>query len=295
MNFNVAEGEDHQGESALVATTNAYDIALVRPKFNDYRAEAVRIAKDAKSLTVDSQESLNAAVIIGGNAKRTAKAIDAKRKEIILEPSEFVKSVNGLCKMITDQLDEAERTVKQMIGQHQAQVELDRRKQEAAARKAAEELQAKLRAEAEEANRKAREEAARKAEEETRARLAKEAEERAKREAESKAQAEERAKREAAEIEAARNKAQEEAAKHEIEAPTVLAPVIPAQEKVTRTETGTSAHPRKVWTFEVLDVALVPTEYKIVDEQAIRDGIKMGIREIPGVRIYEETKTIFRS
>lgn len=294
MNFAAAMNEEPE-ETTEIATVNAYDIALVRPKFDDYRAEALRIATDARALTVQDQESLNIAVMLGGNAKKIAKAVDAQRKAIILDPQDFVKSVNGLCKMITDQLDEAEKIVKAKIGQHQAKIELERRKQEEAARKAAQELQDKLRREAEEANRKAREEAARRAEEETRARLAKEAEERAKREAESKVQAEERAKREAEEIEAARKKAEEEAAKHEIEAPTVLAPVIPVQEKVTRTESGTSAHQRKVWTFEVLDAALVPAEYKIVDEQLIKDAIKMGCRAIPGVRIFEETKTVFRS
>ncbi|MEI7636166.1 MAG: hypothetical protein WCJ37_02590 [Syntrophus sp. (in: bacteria)] len=144
-------------------------------------------------------------------------------------------------------------------------------------------------------NRKAREEAARQAEEEAKARFAKEAEERAKKEAESKAQEEARKIREAGEIEAARNKAEEEAAKHEIQAPTVLAPVIPVQEKVTRTDTGTSAHQRKVWTFEVVDASLVPAEYKIIDEQLIKDAVRMGLRSIPGVRVFEEVKTVFRS
>jgi hypothetical protein len=39
----------------------------------------------------------------------------------------------------------------------------------------------------------------------------------------------------------------------------------------------------------------VPAEYKVVNDQAVRDAIKMGIRTIPGIRIYEESKTVFRT
>ena len=248
-----------------------YDLDIIRPKFDDYKRQAARIATDAKALEVKDDESLNLAVMIGGNAKKIAKAIDAKRKEIILEPAEFVKGVNGMCKMITDNLDEAERVTKAKISQHQARIEMERRKQEEAARKAAAELQAKLQAEADEANRKARAEAARTAEEEAR-----------------------KAKASKAEIEAARKAAEEEARKHEIQAPTVIAPVIPEQQKAVRTEEG-SAHQRRVWTFEIIDAALVPVIYKVVDEQKIRDAIKQGMRDIPGLRIFEETKTVFRA
>ncbi|MFH2076583.1 MAG: hypothetical protein ABIJ57_14770 [Pseudomonadota bacterium] len=266
-----AVGGEYPESQEIVEVGQVYDLDIIRPKFEDYKKEAVRIATDAKALEVKDDESLNLAVMIGGNAKKIVKAIDAKRKEIILEPAEFVKGVNAMCKMITDNLDEAERVTKQKIGQHQARIEMERRKQEEAARKAAAELQAKLQAEADEANRKAREAAAKLAEEEARKAGAKKAE-----------------------IEAARKKAEDEARKHEIQAPTVVAPVIPEAQKAVRTEEG-SAHQRKVWSYEVMDAALVPVEYKIVNEQSIRDAIKMGVREITGVRIFEEVKTVFRT
>lgn len=248
-----------------------YDLEAVKPKFSDYRTEAARIAADAKALTVQDQESLNIAVMLGGNAKKIAKAIDAQRKAIILEPSEFVKGVNGLCKMITDSLDETERTTKAKIGQYQARVEMERRERERKAREEAEALQRKLQAEAEAANRKAMEEAKKRAEEEARARKASEAE-----------------------IEAAKKRAEEEAAKNAVVAPTVAAPVVQEAPKVTRTEAG-SASQRKVWTFEIEDPGAVPREYLTVDEKKIRDAVRMGVREIAGVRIFEESKTVFRS
>ena len=64
--------------------------------------------------------------------------------------------------------------------------------------------------------------------------------------------------------------------------------------KVTRTEAGSSSQ-RKIWTFEITDEKAVPAEYRIIDEQLIKDAIKQGARSIPGVRIFEETKVIFRT
>jgi hypothetical protein len=261
---------DSIGEETAVVV-GGLDLNLIRPRFAEYKSEAERIVEDANSMTVQDQDSLNVAVMIGGNAKKIGKAIDAQRKAIILEPSEFVKGVNSICKMITDQLDEAERTAKGKISQYQARVEMERRERERKAREEAEALQRKLDAEVAEANRKAAEEARRKAEEEARARKASDAE-----------------------IEAAKKKAEEEAAKIAVIAPTVVTPVVQEAPKVTRTESG-SASQRKVWTFEVQDPAQVPREYLMVDEKKIRDAVRMGVRDIPGVRIYEDSKTVFRT
>lgn len=260
-----------QDEGTAVATVQTYDLDIVRPKFEDYRREALRIAAEAKELTVTDDESLNVAVMIGGNAKKIAKTITAQVKAIVAEPEDFVKGVKAIGKAITDALDEAERTAKQKISQHQAKVELERRKEAEAARKAAEELQEKLRKEAEEANRKAREEAARKAEEEARARAASQAE-----------------------IDAARNKAAVEAQKYAIEAPAVISPVIPEATKVVRTAAAASFQ-RKEWKHEITDPEAVPRDYCDPSPARIREAIKAGIREIPGVRIYEDSTTVFRT
>lgn len=55
-----------------------------------------------------------------------------------------------------------------------------------------------------------------------------------------------------------------------------------------------SAHQRKEWRFEVEDTSKVPTQYLIVDHAAIRKAVAAGVREIPGVRIYEETTTVIK-
>lgn len=95
-------------------------------------------------------------------------------------------------------------------------------------------------------------------------------------------------------VEELQRKIDKEAKKTGVEAPKIETPVIPEPPKVTRTDSGTS-HIRKDWTFEIIDHGNIPREYMKVDEQAIRQAIKAGIREIAGVRIYQETKTVFRS
>lgn len=54
-----------------------------------------------------------------------------------------------------------------------------------------------------------------------------------------------------------------------------------------RTELGTTA-PTWRWVFTVADAAQVPRQYLIVDEKAIRRAVAEGVRDIPGVSIYQE-------
>jgi len=46
--------------------------------------------------------------------------------------------------------------------------------------------------------------------------------------------------------------------------------------------------------FQVTDISKVPAKYLMVNEAAIKNDIKLGIQEIPGVRIYEEKTTQLR-
>ena len=234
LNLEVVGGRERYPKAAereVVEVGQVYDLDIIRPKFDDYKKEAVRISSDAKALEVKDDESLNLAVMIGGNAKKIAKAIDAQRKAIILEPSEFVKGVNAIAKAITDSLDEAERTAKQKIGQYQTRIEMERRKQEEAARKAAEDFQKKLNAEAKKAG---------------------------------------------------------------VEAPKVVAPVIPEQQKVVRTEAG-SSYQVKRWVCTVIDAAAVPREYCEPSKRLLDDAVKMGVRSIAGCTIEEISETRFRT
>jgi hypothetical protein len=90
-------------------------------------------------------------------------------------------------------------------------------------------------------------------------------------------------------------KQQEDAKKHHVEAPPPPAPIPIKAETVTRSETGASAHVRKVWKAEVLDAVQVPREFCEPSMKLINEAVKGGVREIKGVRIWEDLQTILRT
>ncbi len=52
---------------------------------------------------------------------------------------------------------------------------------------------------------------------------------------------------------------------------------------------------RKIWQMEILDASAVPRQYCTPDEVMIRAAVTSGVREIPGVRIFEKTVVASRS
>jgi hypothetical protein len=77
--------------------------------------------------------------------------------------------------------------------------------------------------------------------------------------------------------------------------PIVILPPVILPKPVLRTESGTLAYQVRSWKHEVTDESLVPRHYMAIDEKKIREAIDMGLRELPGVRIYEEVETRFRN
>lgn len=49
---------------------------------------------------------------------------------------------------------------------------------------------------------------------------------------------------------------------------------------------------RRIWTFQVTDESLIPKEFFTLDEKKIRQAVREGQREIPGVRIFQETSIV---
>jgi hypothetical protein len=66
----------------------------------------------------------------------------------------------------------------------------------------------------------------------------------------------------------------------------------PAELSRSRGDYGAVASLREHWTFEVTDFTQVPREYLCVDQPTVRDAIKRKVREVPGLRIYCETRTV---
>lgn len=50
----------------------------------------------------------------------------------------------------------------------------------------------------------------------------------------------------------------------------------------------------KRWTFDITDQNAIPREYLQVNETAIREAIKAGVREIPGLKIYQSESISIR-
>ncbi len=68
---------------------------------------------------------------------------------------------------------------------------------------------------------------------------------------------------------------------------------IAPMEKIIRGD-GAIAVTKTEKKFRLVDITKVPEKYLMVDEKAINQALKMGINEIPGVEIYEETTTQLR-
>jgi len=79
------------------------------------------------------------------------------------------------------------------------------------------------------------------------------------------------------------------AEKEGVEAPKIIAPVVTQ----LPTKVGNVAT-RKVWAFEITDSALVPRQYLVIDDKAIRSAIQAGAREIAGVRVYQKEELVVR-
>ena len=272
----------------LPAETNPMSLEAVKPQLLEVVKEVDKMVADAKAITVDNEESASFAVALGGKAKEIAKILEAKEEEVTRKQQKFIDGVHGLCQMFITKMVIIKRTVKgqqvisnpesieailkKKIGDYQAFIELERQKQEQAARKAQQELQARLDREAEEANRKAREEAVAKA----------------KAEAEAKAASE-------AEAKVLIERAEAEAKAHEVVAPTVADVVMPKSEAVTRSDTGAAAFTKHPWRGVITNPDEVPRQYCSPDQKKINEAIKAGVREITGVKIEQYQQTNFRS
>lgn len=51
---------------------------------------------------------------------------------------------------------------------------------------------------------------------------------------------------------------------------------------------------RQVWTFEVMDKMMVPREYMAVDTVAVNAAIKAGVRDVSGLRIFQQTQAVLK-
>lgn len=99
-------------------------------------------------------------------------------------------------------------------------------------------------------------------------------------------------------IEEANRKLQEEldkqAKKDGIEAPVVTPVKVPKPETVIHTAGGHSQHLRKQWMGEIEDGEKVPREYCVPDQKLINQAVRMGVRSIEGIKIFEKVSAVHR-
>ena len=69
---------------------------------------------------------------------------------------------------------------------------------------------------------------------------------------------------------------------------------IPPLEKSAVRGDGAVAVTKKELRFKLLDISKVPAKYLALDEMAIRKDLALGLAEIPGLEVYEETVTSLR-
>jgi hypothetical protein len=246
------------------------DIELAKKQFSPYLEKIDHMVSEAEKLVVETDAANEAATFLGTSAKQLLNKIEGERKSTISDPYSFVKSVNAFVTIFTDKLEAVESMMKRKIAAYTAIREQKRREQELAQKKAADELQTRLNLEAKEKG---------------------------------------------------------------IEPVTVVVPSVPHEPPITRTETG-SSHGRKVWTFEILEphhvrqlisdlalqwekVSLQVTSlghkdgevikgtidklkalapYLVISDTEVRNAIKKGgLRDIPGIRIFQDTRTTFRT
>jgi hypothetical protein len=240
--------------------------------------EAQSLLDNAKTIKATTPDDYRAVGAIYADIKNKIKLVEAERVRRTGPLNESLRLINADFKAIAETLKSALVPYERALLAYKQEEERQRIAAENAARIERERIEAECRAKAEEERQKLAE-------------LKRQAEEAAK------AQeapltglaafvAEEEAAALQAEIEAARL-ATENAIRETAMAPRQV--VVQAPPKVTAA--GTSF--RSVWKFKVLDLALVPREYLILNEQmvgALARSTK-GAMAIPGIEIYEE-KTI---
>lgn len=238
------------------------DIALVKPNFAQYEAEIQLWEEEITALEVKDEATRVRATELGGSAHGLLKDLEDKKLETTKPYREFTSKVNGFVAQFTDRLKSVKERAEVKLSNYRHWLDIEAQKQKAAAEKAAKDFQAKLDAEAAEANRKLQEEAKQKAEAEARE----------------------------LGIDPSKMVIPQTP---KIVAPQVPMPVFGETKNTVRTESG-SSYSNEPWVCEVIDEKLVPLEYRVVSKKLLDNAVKEGRREIPGVKIYQKFRTSFR-
>jgi aminopeptidase N len=322
-----ATTQDATGTLAAVTQVDPRQLPALRHITDQAAAFTAQIDR----ITITDDLDAETATELLGNIARAKRAAETTRLDLTKPLNETVKKINAAARERTEPLDVAERALKGKLLDYQAEqeakaqaerdrlaAEARRRAQEEDERRRAEEARARAEREA------AAREAAR-AEEEARAAARKRMEELSARQSQLEHEVTEMSDEQlahaigeqtehapAATTELQRRRETREALKRAQDArareeearaaeqavqaapplPAILAPRVPAPAPLK--SVGASVSTRKRWTYEVQDFARVPDEFKELDRGAVQAAVRAGRRDIPGVRIYQETDASVR-
>lgn len=236
----------------------------------------------AEALEVRTPDQATLATEALGRIAKQKRDAERERKELTGPLNDHIKLINGKFKDAVAPLAAADKVIRERLGAYQDEVERLRREEEARLEAERQEREAKARAERERQEREAREKR------EQAEREAREAAAKAK--ADQDAEAARLADEAKAKADEARTAEQAVAALPTFELPKAVVPEAPA----LRSASGSVAT-RKRWTHEIVDESRIPRQYMKVDEQAIRQAIRDGAREIPGVKIEQASELAVRA
>jgi hypothetical protein len=223
-------------------------------QFDELKADIALFVDPIFRVKIESREIQNSSLEAARKIKHFQKAVETRRKELVGPLNDQVKKINEYCKKILEPLDQAEAHLKKELIAWEKKLEQDRIKERERLEKERLEKEKALRAQ------------------------------------EELIQKEKQAMEDVFGVvdtfELEQQRATEERNRFLAE-----------QEFKTKSKEIENARVKgicKVWSFEIVDPKAVPDEFKKVDESLIRDAIRRGVRNIEGVRIFEETKIAIR-
>jgi hypothetical protein len=255
-------------EETPLATQDPFDLKRLEKSLLPYQGEVEALVTRAYDHIVENEPTKIVAVDMASQLSILKKSLDATRKKVIAPYDEIVRGINKMVKGMRDPIDKATGNIKNKLGAYaREQAEIQRRI------------------------------AAKKAEEEAAARR-KEMEKRRKEALEKQRLADEEAARKQAELDAIAKKEGIDSVTvrpEKIEIPEIEEVVIEEPKAgPTKTDIGTMST-LSVWDFEILNIKEVPREYLELNHSKVKAAIKNGIRNIPGLQIFEDTQVRIRT
>lgn len=104
------------------------EMMIIKKDFSQYIERINEMKQIAVSLDPADLSFKDTAINLLGEVKKLSSRIEQKRKEIIEEPSDFIKSVNNFCKNFSSLLNEIESVLKTKISEYRKKEEILRAK-----------------------------------------------------------------------------------------------------------------------------------------------------------------------